>query len=286
MAGLIQAGKQGMADRYMYISMLGLLIIAAWAVKDLIANRPRWKVITAALAGVVLLSAVILTRMQVRHWQNSMALFEYALKVTENNAVAEHGYGCALYEAGRLNEAVPHLSKAAWIDPAVPKVHNNLGRALLKQGRLNEAIACLNEALRIDANQPDVHANLGIAYSRLGKYEPAIQNWTKVAELKPDNADALNNLAWLLATAGNTSAQDADKAIKLAQRACELTGHKDAGLLDTLAAAYAAGGRFDDAVTTASQAVDAVKATDKELNVSEIQERIKLYQTGQRYRQK
>jgi protein O-mannosyl-transferase len=354
--GLVQAGAQAMADRYMYIPMVGLLIIAAWAVKDLIANRPRLRIVAAVLAIAVLSSAVILTRMQVRHWQNSITLFDYALKVTKNNWIAENSYGCALSKVGWLDEAVLHLRKAVLINPGFFDARINLGKVLLMQGNLSEAVArfnellerkqssaevyyhlavalsrqkkydeaikcfaraieldpkypyarsgmgiilaatgrpdeaivCFNDALRVtpDPDKADVYANLGLAYNQLGKYEQALRNWTRAAELNPNSTEVLNNLAWLLATAGDVSAQDANRAIELAERACELTGHKEPGSLDTLAAAYAAGDRFDDAVTMARQAIDAAKARGQEGAAREIQKRIELYKAGQRYIQK
>jgi len=285
-AGLVQVGSQGMADRYTYIPMVGLLIVAAWAAKDLVANRPRWRIVAASLAVVVLASAVILTRMQVKHWQNSITLFEYALKVTENNAGAETSYGGALAEGGRFDEAELHLSNAVRLNPTAPKAHNHLGNVLLNEGKLNEAIEHFNKALRITPDQAAVYVNLSIAYTKLGKYEPAIQNWTRAVELEPTIADILKNPAWLLATAGNVSAQDADRAIEFARRACELGGYKEAELLDTLAAAYAAAGRFNDAVRTAQQGIDAAKAGGREDWAGEIKIRMELYKTGQRYRQK
>ena len=352
--GLVQAGVQAMANRYMYIPILGLLIIIAWAVKDLIANRPRCKKIMAVLAAVVLLSAIILTRTQVRYWRNSMALFEYALKVTENNATAENNYGALLFEAGRLDEAVLHLSKAVRISPTFFEARNNLGQSLLKQGKPNEAIACfnelikhkqdsaqvyyhlamamsmqkkyddaikyldksltldpqfseahretgtlllargkineaiphLNEALRMGINKAKMYTYLGTAYNQLGKYEMAIQNWSRAVELKPDSANVLNNLAWLLAAVDDVSIQDANRAIELAQRACELTDYKDAAILDTLAVAYAAAGRFNNAVRTAEKAINATKAHGQENLASEIQKRIELYKAGHAYIQK
>ena len=354
MIGLVQAGAQAMANRYMYIPMLGLLIIITWTVKDFVANRPRWKMVPAVLAAVVLSSAIILTRMQVRHWQNSMTLFEYTLKVSENNALAENSYGCALLEAGRVDEAVLHLSKAVRISPIFSEARNNLGKVFLKHGKLNEAIACfnelikrkqdsaevyyhlamalsmqkkyddaikclakvlmlnpeypgahrkigaallatgkideaiphLNEALQINPDQAQVCANLGTAYTQLSKYRLAIQNWTRAVELEPNSADVLNNLAWLLATVDDASVRDANKAIEFAQRACELIGYKEPAVLDTLAAAYAAAGRFNDAVTTAERAVNTAKARGQEDMVSEIQNHIELYKAGRAYIQK
>jgi superkiller protein 3 len=338
----------------MYISMLGLLIIAAWAVKDLVANRPRWRVIAATLAGAALISAVILTRTQIRHWQNGVTLFEHTLKITENNTIAENNYGLALSEAGRLSEAEMHLSKALQIcptnsealnnlgvvflkqekfneaiacfskllqhkkgsaetyyqmalvsgmqekyddavkylakalelDPRYPDAHNKMGAALLAMGKTNEAIVYLNEALRINPRQAIVYANLGKAYEQSGEYEAAIRNWTKAVELKPDSIEVLTNMAWLLAVTGDVSAQAADKAIGFAKRACELRGYKDHNSLDALAAAYAAGGRFEDAVRTAQQAIDGAKADGREDLAGEIKNRMELYKTGQRYQQK
>jgi spermidine synthase len=105
-------------------------------------------------------------------------------------------------------------------------------------------------------------------------------------ELKPDNVPVLNDLAWLLATTGDVSAEDANKAVKYAQHVCDLTGYKKPEFLDTLAVAYAAAGRFEDAVNTANQAIDIARAGNQEDLANEIQSRMKLYQAGQPYREK
>lgn len=354
MIGLVQAGSQAMADRYMYIPILGLLVIVAWAVRDFIFNRPQWKTAVSVLAAVALLSAIIATRTQVRYWQNSMSLFGNALKVTKNNPVAEKGYGSALFAEGRLDEAVVHLRNAIQTHPGYLPAGNELGKVYLKQGKFNEAVACFNEllkrnknsaevyynlgialslqkkyeeaikhfakALELDPKYPDAHNNMGIAllatgknaeaikyfnealrirsndaglyenlgnaYVQSGKYDLAVRNWAKALDLKPNNTEIINNMAWVLATTGDISVQDANKAVELAQHACELTGYKNPNFLDTLAAAYAAAGRFDNAVKTAKQALDIAKSGGQEDLINEIQNHIKLYQAGQPYRQK
>jgi tetratricopeptide (TPR) repeat protein len=354
MIGLVQTGAQAMADRYMYIPMLGLLIIIAWAVKDFVVNRPHWKIVAAVLAVAALLSSLILTRIQVRYWENNLTLYGHALKVTKNNAVMENNYGCALSDANQLDEAMLHLKNALRIAPAYPTARCNLGSNLLKQGKLDEAIACfnkliknkqdnadvhynlavalgtqkkydeaikhfdkalelnpkhpnahnkigivllatgrtkeaithLNEALKTNADRMDVYVNLATAYSQSGNYEQAIQNRNKAMELKSDNPEVLNNLAWLLATGREISANDANKAIGFAQRACELTGYKAPTMLDTLAAAYAAAGRFNEAMTTAEQAINTAKTQGRKDLADEIQNRTELYKAGQRYIQK
>jgi Tfp pilus assembly protein PilF len=354
MIGLVQAGGQAMANRYMYISMLGLLIIIGWAAKDFVASRPRMKIAAAILTAVLLSILVILTRIQVGHWQNSMTLYEYALKVTQNNALVENNYGSVLLEAGRLDEAILHLDKALSITPMRPSAEENLGRIYLKQKKADkaeacfrnaiksnktsaelyislgtalgmqkksdEALKCLKQALELEPNSSDIHnklgiallttgkpdeavthfklalqtstipegayINLGLAYNQLGQYELAIQNWKKALELKPNSEAALNNMAYVLAAVDNPSIHDANKAIELAQRACELTEYKEPAMLDTLAIAYAAAGKFDDAKATAEKALNIAKKMGRENLAIEIQNRIKLYQASQQYRQK
>jgi len=186
----------------------------------------------------------------------------------------------------KYDDAIKYLDKSLTLDPQFSEAHRETGTLLLARGKINEAIPHLNEALRMGINKAKMYTYLGTAYNQLGKYEMAIQNWSRAVELKPDSANVLNNLAWLLATVDDVSVQDANKAIELAQRACELTDYKDAAILDTLAVAYAAAGRFNDAVRTAEKAINATKAHGQENLASEIQKRIELYKAGHAYIQK
>jgi tetratricopeptide (TPR) repeat protein len=352
--GLVQVGSQGIADRYMYLPMTGLLIIVAWGVKDFVAHRPRWRIASAVSAGVILLSAIMLTRTQVRYWRNSITLFEHTLEVTENNAGAETMYGGALTDAGRYDEALLHLSNAVRINPLLPEARNSIGKVLINQGRFAEGIECFKELIRMKQDYAEGYYNLGtalgiqgkydeaiknfaraielnpeypdaqkrmgtallaagrpkeaieylqkslrinpyetvvyvsisIAYIKTGNYEQAFENWAKAEELQLNSDYVFNNPAWLIATAGDVSAEDANNAIEFAERACDKTGYNQANLLDTLAAAYAAGGRFDEAVTTAQKAIDAAKARGQDELAGAIQKRIELYRAGQRYHQR
>jgi protein O-mannosyl-transferase len=250
--GLIQAGTQAMANRYMYIPMLGLLIGITWAVRDFIIKRPRFRIAAAVICLIALPGMLILTRMQVRHWQDNTTLFEYTLRITENNILAENNCGMILLEAGHVNEAIEHF----------------------------------NNVRRINKNHVNAYVNLGMAYSQLGQYGLAIQNWKKALELKPNSAEALNNMAYVLAAVDNPSIHDANKAIELAQHACELTEYKEPVMLDTLAIAYSAAGKFDDAVIRAKQAIDAAKAKRQEEMTLEIEGRLELYRKGISYIQK
>jgi tetratricopeptide (TPR) repeat protein len=205
------------------------------------------------------------------------------LQQNKDSAEIHYKLALAFSMQNKHNEAIQHFAKVLDLDPNYPEVHNKMGLALMSTGNIDEAVSHLEEALRTSKDKAEVYANLGIAYSLLGKYDLTIQNWSKAAELKPNDAGVLNNLAWILATVSDTTLQDADRAIALAEHACEMTGHKQPNLLDTLAASYAAGGRFEEAVKTAQKAIDAAKGQGQEELAGKIEKRKELYQTGKPY---
>jgi tetratricopeptide (TPR) repeat protein len=270
----------------MYISILGLLIIAVFAVKELVADKARRKIFVAVSAAGLLFALGILTRMQVKHWQNDFTLFGYALKVTENNVIAENNFGSALFKAGQYNEAVPYLTEAIRISPTHFNARNNLGKVYIKLEKFNDAIACFDELIKQKQDSPIVYVNLALAYYKQGNYDLAMQNCSKAKQSKLEDAEELNNLAWILATIGDASAQDANKAIGYARRACELTAYNDANDMDTLAVAYAAAGKFNDAIMTAEKALNIAKAAGQENTAREIQNRLELYKAGKPYSKK
>jgi len=278
--GLVQSGAQAMANRYMYIPMLGLLIIIGWAVKDFIVNRPRIRIAATVIGVIALLSLLILTRMQVRHWQNTLTLFEYTLSVTEDNPVTENSYGAALFNEGRIEEAELHLSKAVRLAPAFVVARNNLTKAYLKQGKLNEAIEHLNELISHNEGTAEVYYNLAAALEIQKKYEDAIKNYAKSLELNPRDPDTNKRMGITLVAAGKTN-----EAIEYAQRACELTGNRDAECLEALASALAAAGKFDEATRIAEKALEAARISGQENLAGEIQKRMELYQAGMSDRQ-
>jgi tetratricopeptide (TPR) repeat protein len=208
------------------------------------------------------------------------------LRQNKDSAEANYNLAVALSVQNKNDEAIKYLSRALEINPNYSYAHYRMGIILLAAGKPNEAIKYLNKALQTNIDQGDVYENLGVAYMQLDKNEPAKQNLARAVELEPNNINTLNNLAWLLATAGDASAQDANRAVEFARRACELTGYKKPDLMDTLAVAYAAAGRFEDAVKTANKAIDIARAGNQEDLANEIQSRMKLYQAGQPYREK
>ncbi len=203
MIGLVQCGFQDMANRYMYLSMLGLLFIIGWAVKEFVEKRQRLRTAAILSAAILLTVLVVLTRMQVKHWQNSLTLFEYGLETTTDNTTIETNYGIALfYEAGRLDEAASHLSKAVRLSPTFAKARNNLGKVFLKQGKANEAVECFNELIQQKQDSAEVHYNLAIGLGMQNKYEEAIKQLSKTLEMDSDYPDAQNRIGIALMAIG------------------------------------------------------------------------------------
>lgn len=257
--GLIQVGSQAMADRYTYLPSIGIFILVTWGAVELTAQRQHRRFILAISTAVILVVLGICTHLQLRHWRNNSTLFGHALKVTRDNHVMYNNYGNVLMEKGQCEKAIEHFTEALRINPQYLTARGNLVRAF-------------NE--------------LGYLYYRQGKVELAVSHWTQTARLKPDFVEVLTNLAWILATTKNDNIYNPDEAVKYAKRACELTNHKQLKSLDALAAAYAAAGNFPEAVKTAERAIKLAEAADEKDLAKKIQERLGLYKSDQRYREK
>ena len=221
----------------------------------------------------------------VKQGKNDEAIEHYAMSLELNADQPEVHYNLAnvLMEEGKLNEAIAHYSDALKFRPDYLEAHNNLANALAKQGRLKEAIEHWQELVRINPEEAVLHSNLGTAYRRLGELDKAIMHWGLALRLKPDHISVLNKLAWLLATSESPKYRDPIQAVELAERGCRLTDYKEPRLLDTLAAAYAEAGRFDEAIRTAERALELARLLgERELAVN-ISKRLELYRQGQAY---
>ncbi len=200
--GLVQVGAHAMADRYTYIPLIGLFIVMAWGLSDILARWPHRRIALATLTAGFLVAFMICSRLQVQYWQNSIALFQHTLNVTNDNWLTHNNMGNALARQGRLDEAANHYSKALHIRPDDPMAHNNLGITLAEQGRLDEAVAHYSEALCIDVEFVAAYYNLGNALVQRGEFERAIASYVKALEIKPQFAEAHNNYAMVLAQQG------------------------------------------------------------------------------------
>ena len=202
--GLVQVGNQAMADRYTYVPLIGLFVIIAWGVPELVISwkhRIKW---LSLLATIMLAALMVVTWKQVGYWKNSITLFEHTLEVTSNNYVPHNNLGLALDQQGRTKEAIEHYLQALRIQPAYAAAHNNLGNALNKLGRTEDAVNHYLQALRITPDFKEAHNNLGVVLDKQGRTEEAVAHYLQALRINPDYADAHSNLGNALKKLGRT----------------------------------------------------------------------------------
>ena len=215
--GLTQGWGSFMADRFTYVSSIGLLLAVVWGAYEL---TRRWRspgVVLAVGGAVAIVFCLGLTRHQLAYWQDSETLFRHALAVTENNDVAHNNLGTALEKKGQMEEAFQHYQEAMRVKPGNVEAHNNLGVAFGRKGQMDEAVKQYQAALRLKPDHADARNNLGAAYDKQGQTDEAIKQYREVLRLKPEHVGAHDNLGAALGKKGQT-----DEAISQFQEALRL----------------------------------------------------------------
>ena len=201
--GLIQAGAQAMADRFIYVPLIGLFLALVWGTCEVVS---RWRYRAIALRAMAIVAAVscaVVTRQQIGYWKDDESLFRHAVAVTENNPLAHLNLGAALNVKGRFDEAIEHFEEAIRLSPGTENAHINLGYALAQKHRLAEAVEQYRVALRLKPGDAAVHNDLGLTLARQGRVVEAIAHYTEALRLKTDFAEAHYNLGLLLAGRGD-----------------------------------------------------------------------------------
>ncbi|MEW6682265.1 MAG: tetratricopeptide repeat protein [Nitrospirota bacterium] len=282
--GMVQIGQQGIADRYTYIPLIGLFIAAVWGLSDLVGAEPwRRRALGVVGAGVLAMASVV-TWTQVGYWRDTVTLFEHAVRVTGSNRVAHLQLGAAYARQGRYDDAAAQYRAALAIKANSVEANNNLGIVLAQAGRPDDAAASFRAALNISPNDVRLHANLARALRQMGAVSEAVEHYRDAVRLDPLGWDVAMNLAWILATDADAAVRRSDEAIVLAEGANRRTGRSHPRVLDTLAAAYAAAGRYEEAAETAQRALSAALGAGDQRFAADIGGRIRLYQTRQPYR--
>ena len=206
--------------------------------------------------------------------------FQEALKIKPRYAEAHYTLGNALRQKGSVEEAISHYQRALQIKPDFADAHNNLGTALRQKGRVDEALVQYQEALQIMPDNASVHVNLANVLLQKGRVGEAIAHFQSALQIEPVDMEVQNNLAWLLATCGQASLRNGDKAVQLARQANELAGGKNPVILGTLAAAFAEAGQFGDARRSAQEAIALAQAAGRPEMVRRLNDELQLYEAG------
>ena len=200
--GLVQVGQQAMADRYTYLPYVGLSIVVAFGFSE-IAKRlsvPRPAFVAIGVASLLALGVV--ASAQVRVWRDSVTLFEHALSVTEDNALAHINLGVAYLNRGRLDDAERELEEAIRIHPGAAEAHRALAGVRSDQGRDEEALELFRTALRLDPASSSTHREVGSLLLKVGDSTQALVHFREASALAPRNGEALVDLAVALSREG------------------------------------------------------------------------------------
>jgi tetratricopeptide (TPR) repeat protein len=243
MSGIVQMSYNACADRYTYLSGIGLVLGVTWALADWSTGWKHRRAVLGSLMGAVIGTLMVFAWIQTGYWKTSETLWTHAIACAPGNYVAHCNLGGALVRSGRVDEGIFHLQLGLQLHPRDAKSHNSLGVALLQQGKVNQAIAQYQMALNINPHLAPAHFNLGNVFLQTGKLDDAILHYQQALQGEEDHAKIFVNL-------GNAFQQkeDLDQAITDYRQALQIDpddpkAHKGLGSV------FQQQGRVDEAIT-------------------------------------
>jgi Flp pilus assembly protein TadD len=247
--GLVQVGLQSMADRYMYVPMIGLFIMIVWGVPELLRGWRLQTPILVAASAVVLCSLGMCTYIQVQYWESSVRLFRRTLSVTSANYIAHNLLGNALRDAGQYEESMANHRRSVTINPEYWLAYNNLAVTLSLQRRYPDAIAVYRKAISINGDDGLVRFNLGDALLQTGNIDEAAFQFGEAVRLRPEVAAFQNSLGVAMIRQGKL-----DEAVKALRQAIRLEP-EHAGAHFNLAMILSHQGKYQEAIECFSEAL-------------------------------
>jgi protein O-mannosyl-transferase len=190
--GIVQVGLQSMADRYMYLPIIGLAIMAGWGIPQLAARMRIPTMVIAGIVGIIIALMVFQTRTQAGYWKDSLTLFDHALSVTKNNHLADTNLGVALTDSGKIPDAILHLRKALSLRPNEILIRSDLARALVESRQFSEALEQYKFILPRVLPDPQLRRRMGDVLADMGKTEEAIPHYQEAVRL--DTSDYFSRL--------------------------------------------------------------------------------------------
>jgi tetratricopeptide (TPR) repeat protein len=216
--GLIQAGSQAIADRFVYLPCLGLFLIIVQGAEEVWPQSVPGKWLKGAAAAVILSVCAWRSGVQLSYWQNSGTMFGHTLAVTGANPFASQDYGCYLRDHGHLDAAIAQFRAALQVSPKDGNLLTDLAYAVgIKKRQYAQAVPMYEAALRVKPDEWDIHYDFATILGQLGRTDEMIRQYQEVLRLKPDDAAAHDRLGIALAGKG-----ELDEAIGHFQEALRL----------------------------------------------------------------
>ncbi|MGB7906864.1 MAG: tetratricopeptide repeat protein [Syntrophobacteraceae bacterium] len=219
--GIVQVGNQAMADRYTYIPLIGLFVMAAWGIPELMKKwqptRPPRKEPLFALPALILPCLLIVTWIQVGYWRNSIALYDHSLKVASPSAVILCNRGVAYSKIGDYRQAISDYDRAIEINPQHAGAYDNRGSVYAELGNHRQAILDYDRAIEINPKYAEAYNDRGITYGKLGNYKRAIEDYDRAVEINAKYAEAYNDRGITYGKLGNykRAIEDYDRAVEI-----------------------------------------------------------------------
>ena len=212
--------------------------------------------------------------------QEALVNYSKGIELTPDMALPYIERSSVLMEMKQYPEAAADLERAFVLEPTSPEAFNNRGVLLRLQSRYEDSILDYSKAIELFAKYPSAHANRAFALRQLGRYTESLADFEKALIYDPISPEIANDAAWLLATCPDETIRNPTRAIDLAEQACKSTNRQNGSYLDTLAAAYASLGKYDEAINTGEQALEQLKTDDQAVAVHA---RVELYRQKQPY---
>jgi tetratricopeptide (TPR) repeat protein len=227
--GIVQVGRQALADRYSYVPSIGLFLIAGWGMAELFCRLGWSRRLLWVGAGTAIASCMAVTWLQIAYWHDSVTLWQRAIECADSD-LAYSQLGQALAEKGERDPARQQFLLALERNPDNAQAHYNLGRLLADEGKLDEAIARYTEALRIDPAYTKANGSLGIALAQQGHVDRAIGYFILALRSAPDSPEAHYNLGVAFGQKGNRidAIQEFSEALRIDPTYTPARQHLDA----------------------------------------------------------
>jgi len=199
--------------------------------------------------------------------------------------VAHYNLALALSRQGpqHTTEVIEHYQKALEADPTLTVAYLNLGNVFLATGDCDRAIEQYQEILENRSDFAPAHYKLGLALILSGKPGEGLEQLREALKINPSFLLALKDAAWFLATHPDEAVRDPNEALEHAERAATLSGGRDAGVLDVLAAAYASDAQYARAVETAQEALTIARRLRNDELAARIEEHLRAYEMERPY---
>ena len=279
------------ADHFQYLPSLGMIVpVASGAALALRALNGWQLVVGRALGGALLIALAGLSWNQSHMYQDNEVCYRMVLAKNPASWTAHYNVGSELLQRGQIENAEAEFNKVLELEPTNPRAEkrarNGLGGTSVAKSRLDAALSHFRRAAELDPTDAQAHNGIASILHRQGHLAEAIAEYNQTAQLRPNSALILSNLAWMLATCADPSLRDGPRAVALAERANEIGRGRDVKTLRSLAAAYAEVGRFPEAAETGRQAMQLSIQDGQTPFRQALQREIALFEAGIAYHER